>query len=105
MRCQATTQDGEQCSRKATEGDYCTQHANMKTNDVSKVDRHNLVAPGSQYGGERDLYEVLGYPDSLDPSDYFNKYQRQDLARRVVSAPAHKTWGQASRNSREGQRR
>lgn len=93
MKCHAITDSGEQCSREATEGNLCTQHANMKTNDVTKVDRHKMVNPGAQYSGNRDMYEVLGYPEDIDPYDYWNKYQRQDLARRVVSAPANKTWG------------
>ncbi|MFB6290130.1 MAG: anti-CBASS protein Acb1 family protein [Candidatus Bipolaricaulia bacterium] len=93
MRCQAETNDGDQCSRNATVGGFCAQHAKMATNDVSRIDRHRLVNPGGQYSGNRDIYDVLGYPDDLDPIDFWNKYQRQDLARRVVSAPADKTWG------------
>ncbi len=47
---------------------------------------------GLQFGGKRDLYEVLGYKRQLGFDDFWAKYQRQDIAKRVVNAPATATW-------------
>jgi len=50
---------------------------------------------GQQYGGERDVYKVLGYPD-LDTEaaleQYRARYKRQDIARRVVDAFPRECW-------------
>lgn len=50
---------------------------------------------GHQYGGDRDLYGALGYERDLEFRDYWNKYQRQDVARRIVVEPVNATWRQA----------
>lgn len=47
---------------------------------------------GKQFGGDRDLYTVLGYRKILGFQDYWAKYQRQDIAGRIVDAPAAATW-------------
>lgn len=47
---------------------------------------------GSQFGGKRDLYGVFGYPKVLTIQDLFAKYERQDVASRIVSMPAGATW-------------
>jgi len=44
------------------------------------------------YSGERDYYAVLGYPTSLDFDDYLTRYERQDIASRLVDLPATDTW-------------
>lgn len=44
------------------------------------------------YGGDRDYYAVLGYPDSLEFKDYLGRYERQDIAGRIVDLPATDTW-------------
>jgi len=53
---------------------------------------------GSQYDGNRDIYEVLGYPD-LDTDSalerYRARYQRQDIAKRIIDAFPHETWKNA----------
>lgn len=51
-------------------------------------------ALGQEYGGDRDLYGALGYERDLDFSDYWNRYQRQDVARRVIIEPVNATWRQ-----------
>lgn len=47
---------------------------------------------GKQFNGRRDLYESLGYV--LDPKfdDYYTRYDRQDIAGRIVDAPVAATW-------------
>lgn len=47
---------------------------------------------GIQFGGKRDLYQVFGYKTSLTFNDYYAKYKRQDIAKRIVNAPASATW-------------
>lgn len=60
------------------------------------VDRVLLAKDlGQSYGGDRDVYETLGYP--LDPTfdQYYARYKRQDVAGRVVDLPAIDTWRRA----------
>lgn len=47
---------------------------------------------GKQFDGDRDLYKVLGYKTSLTFEDYLAKYKRQNVAARIVDAPAQTTW-------------
>lgn len=52
---------------------------------------------GYQFGTDRDLYKVLGYKRDLGFEDYLAKYERQDIAARVVDAPAEETWRESPR--------
>ncbi|KKL47182.1 hypothetical protein LCGC14_2338110, partial [marine sediment metagenome] len=47
---------------------------------------------GLQFGGKRDLYKIFGYELRPTYDDYFAKYARQDIASRVVDAPAQAVW-------------
>jgi len=47
---------------------------------------------GQQYGGDRDVYEALGYPLSLTYDDYASRYSRQDIARAIINRPVQFTW-------------
>ena len=47
---------------------------------------------GAQFGGLRQLYEVLGYKKSLSFTDYLAQYERGHIAARVIEAPAAATW-------------
>lgn len=44
------------------------------------------------YAGARDIYDVVGYPSSLDFTDYYGRWQRQGLAKRIVRAHPDDTW-------------
>lgn len=44
------------------------------------------------YGGARDIYRAVGYPGTLGWTDYYGRYRRQDIARRVVDAQPDDTW-------------
>jgi hypothetical protein len=44
------------------------------------------------YGGNRDIYQALGYPKELTFKDFFNRYQRQDIAKAVIDRPVKATW-------------
>lgn len=47
---------------------------------------------GKQFGGRRDLYEQFGYVKEPKFEDYYLRYDRQDIAGRVVDAPVSATW-------------
>jgi len=57
------------------------------------VARQNLFSKlGSQYGGDRDLYQALGYKITLTWNDYYAQYTRQDIAKAIIDRPASATW-------------
>lgn len=47
---------------------------------------------GNQYNGERDIYDVLGYKRDPDIEDYRARYERQDIAEKIISLPPEDTW-------------
>lgn len=44
------------------------------------------------HNGKRDIYTACGWPDVITFWDYYNRYKRQGIARRVVNAPVSATW-------------
>lgn len=69
--------------------------ANLKIKN-SAMDKWSRTTNPSLYG-DRNLYEVLGYPTSITYEDYAQRYRRQDLARAVIDLPIDYTWGYAPR--------
>ncbi len=61
------------------------------TQQLSRLDLAKAVGQ-TAYEGDRDYYEVLGYPVTISPSDYMERYERQSIASRVVDLPATDTW-------------
>ena len=52
------------------------------------------VAMGMQtYDGNRDIFQILGYPLTLEYKDYYARYKRQDLAYAIIDRPVKATWG------------
>jgi len=51
-----------------------------------------LSGYGSQYGGDRDIYEALGYKIDLTWDDYYVKYHRQDIASAIIDRPVEAAW-------------
>src|SRR5688500_16100285 len=49
---------------------------------------------GKQYGGERDIYAVAGYPaqDKVTFAHYWGLYERDGIAGRIVDMMAQTTW-------------
>ena len=47
---------------------------------------------GKAFGGDRDYYSVLGYDRTLTPEKYHGRYDRQDIASRIVTAYPDETW-------------
>jgi len=57
------------------------------------TNRASLAARlGYQYGGDRNIYEALGYPTTMSYDDYASRYSRQDIARAVINRPVQYTW-------------
>lgn len=50
------------------------------------------VRAGFSFGGQRNIYNVFGYPRELRAEDLYAKYERQDITKRVVNAPVDETW-------------
>ncbi len=48
---------------------------------------------GRQYGGKRNIYKALGYPeDNITYDEYFAKYMRMDMAGAIINRPIEATW-------------
>ena len=58
------------------------------------LNRMNLgKSIGTQsYGGDRNIYEALGYKDTLVFDDYIARYFRQDIAKAVIDRPVQASW-------------
>lgn len=57
------------------------------------MSRANIAATlGQQFGGNRDIYDALGYRRYLYVKDYAAQYSRQDIASAVIDRPIDKTW-------------
>lgn len=50
------------------------------------------VKLGGQYGGNRDVYQALGYKRVLRFDDYYSRYLRQDIAKAIIDRPVKATW-------------
>lgn len=80
-------------SKRPTIKGLQTEINEMKTNSAL-LDRSNLAQrAGLQFDGARDLYQVFGYKFNIDHTDFAAKYLRQDIAARIVEAPAFAVWG------------
>ncbi len=51
-------------------------------------------ALGDTFGGSRNFYEVLGYKKELSFLDYFDRYERDSIAARIIDAPSKATWSE-----------
>lgn len=47
---------------------------------------------GQSFGGNRDIYQVLGYNKQLTYNDYLLRYDRQDIASAIIDKPVNATW-------------
>lgn len=70
--------------------------ANQLTALSSLMQRSALASRmGKQFNGKRDLYEALGYNRDPGFDDFYLRYDRQDIAGRIVDMPAAATWRNA----------
>ena len=57
------------------------------------VARANLAATlGLHYGGDRDVYQALGYQNTIKYEDFLARYVRQDIAKAIIDRPVKATW-------------
>jgi hypothetical protein len=61
--------------------------------DISLFRRLNWLTQ-SMFNGKRNLYQVFGYTSNPEYDQRFFKYLRQDVAGRIVDAPAAALWTQ-----------
>lgn len=47
---------------------------------------------GQSYDGDRNIYDLFGYPKTLTFSHFYNRYKRQDIAKRVVDTYPDCCW-------------
>jgi hypothetical protein len=69
------------------------QVVEMATALISRRQLQGLM--GQSHEGERDVYKAVGYRTHLEFEHYKARYDRQDLAARIVDAPANATWRRA----------
>jgi uncharacterized protein len=58
----------------------------------SMLSRIRAIAP-TMFAGKRDFYEALGYNSTLTYEDHRTRYDRGDIAGRIVDAFPEATWG------------
>ena len=44
------------------------------------------------YGGDRNIYQALGYLLEIKYTDYLGRYQRQDISKAIIDRPIRVTW-------------
>lgn len=59
---------------------------------VNRILLAKALGQHTAYEGERDYYEAFGYKPEITIDDYIDRYQRQDLAARIIDLPADDTW-------------
>jgi hypothetical protein len=69
---------------------------NMRTNSSNLVGRQSIAYRlGKSFGGDRDIYKALGYKLNLTFDDFMARFQRQDIAKRIIEAFPKATWRMA----------
>jgi hypothetical protein len=65
---------------------------NFASQLVSRIALLNKL--GTQYGGDRDIYKALGYPnvEEVGFADLYSRYRRQDIAKAVIDKPVDYSW-------------
>lgn len=65
----------------------------LKTLASNLMGRAELASKmGKSFGTDRDIYEALGYTKNPVFDDYYVRYERQDVASRIIDASVDATW-------------
>ncbi len=68
----------------------------MKINDQdfkALISRVALAQSMSQtFDGKRDIYNACGWPEEIIFKQYWHRYKRQGMARRIINAPVGSVW-------------
>ena len=82
--------------KKPTKKTIAAYETNMnRLNTLSTIVNRMGLAKQMQnqsFGGDRNIYEALGYPLELTFNDYFSRYDRQDIAKAIIDRPIKATW-------------
>ncbi len=68
--------------------------AELAVNTVISRQRQRALGGASSvyFNEQRRIYDITGYPVSIDFKQYQDRYKRQDIARRIVNAKPDETW-------------
>jgi hypothetical protein len=70
-----------------------TVHTLMRVLECAASDRLRLGRTlGQSYNNQRDMYDALGWPKTVDFDAYWGKFMRNSIAGRVVDAYPEATW-------------
>jgi hypothetical protein len=80
--------------KRTTESKSITANAEIQDLASALVARMSLASSLGQqtYGGDRDIYQALGYPTTIKYNDYVARYFRQDIAKAIIDRPVKSTW-------------
>jgi hypothetical protein len=74
----------------------------VRTQMSTLMSRMQLANAASlQFEGNRDLYAVFGYKREITPEQRLAKYNRQDIASRIIDAPPNATWSNPPKMEQE----
>lgn len=59
---------------------------------VNTISRAAFARRLKQFGGDRDVYQVLGYRNTLHFEDYYARYEREGISKRIITAAPKATW-------------
>lgn len=79
---------------RQTEGDLTANQAQVLLQVLGAIASRSSIAArlGKSFGGDRDLYEALGYEKTLRYEHYYARYDRQDIAKAVTDRPVRDSW-------------
>ena len=81
----------ERTKKKETSSALTNHQVQVLTSMV--VARAELASKlGMQFGGDRNLYQALGYKIELNWADYWAQYSRGDIAKAIIDRPVKATW-------------
>lgn len=74
--------------------DWFKSITNQSARDIGTLTMRDRLASalGTSHGGERDIYEIYGYPDSPSFSTLYNYATRQGMAHRIVRGVPKSCW-------------
>lgn len=58
----------------------------------ARLDLRARMGHDTTYNGRRNVSEAVGYPHDISAHDYARRYERQDIAQRIVRAKPNDTW-------------
>lgn len=71
-----------------------TTEEKVINSDLTSIRAKNMGGLGLTFNGKRDMYAAVGYSKEILIRDYYDRYRRQDIAKRVVEAYPDACWGE-----------